>query len=317
MESEESNEAEGAGDSELRRRVEGVAALFFVQLFFGAFPVFIKFAFDEGAGTTPRALAVWRMAFGALVLSGCAAVFYRGRLRVARADLGRLLVCAFLGIFVNVFLALEGVKRTTVTNSGLLFTLIPVFTYALAMLFRQERYLPRRVAGIGIAMAGAIVLVLSRGAGGLSAGGDEELLGSLLIVTNCAAYAGYLVLVRPLLARYPSLVVIAWVFVLSLVFTPILAVGQDLAPTGLSERAWLGIGYSLVFPTVVAYLLNMIALARVSASTAAVFIYLQPLIAGAGGVLVFGETLGPSVLLAASLLFVGIALVTWRRRAVR
>ena len=77
----------------------------------------------------------------------------------------------------------------------------------------------------------------------------------------------------------------------------------------------MGVAYTLVFATFVAYLLNTLALARVPSSTVAAFIFLQPLVAGTAGVLVLGEHITSPVLLAAAALLFGIALVVLDRGA--
>lgn len=58
-----------------------------------------------------------------------------------------------------------------------------------------------------------------------------------------------------------------------------------------------------------AYLFNMFALARVRASTTAVYVYAQPLVAVFASRLAFGETMSGTMLLAAVALFVGVWMV--------
>ena len=290
-------------------------ALLFVQLFFGLFPVFIKLADSEHQGFQPRAMASWRMVFAAIVLG--ALVFQREGRRAlpALVDVPRLFCCALFGIVLNQVLALEGMVRTTVVDAGLLMTLIPVFTYMLAVLARQERLLGRRALGIAVALGGAMLLVSPAGAS--SGESSNRLLGNGMIIANCLSYAGYLVLARPLLARYSALAVIAWIFLFSTVSVPVLMIGQPVMPEENLPRVWGSMAYILIFPTVLAYLLNTYALARVSASTTAVFIYLQPFFASLGAWVAFRERLSPAALMAALLLFAGIWLVTTARSSVQ
>lgn len=297
--------------------MQGFAALVVVQLCFGLFPIFVKLANDSvtaghgsigPGGFDPRAIAFWRILTGALVLAPLVWRMHGRDALPRRSDLGRFALCALLGIAVNQVCALEGFARTSAVNAGLLFTLIPVFTYAVALIARQERFVFRRAIGIGIALCGATLLVLWRSGGG-DAEYPEQLAGNLLIVLNCISYAAYLVLARPLLKRYSPLTVTMWIFVLSLWTLPLIAGGQDLYPQVISTHAWIGIGYTLIFATIVAYVLNTFALKRVSASTTAAFIYLQPLISGSAGVAFLGESITPAVIVAAALLLAGITLV--------
>lgn len=299
------------GDRAARRRLEGLAALVLVQVFFGLFPVLVKLAHDGGAGFTTRALASWRITVGALVLAALALLRHGRAFVPPRADWPRLFLCALLGIVLNQLLALEGTARTSASQAGILFTLIPVFTYAVAAGARQERFTTRRALGIAVALAGAVVLVLGRSGAGRAAPATDPLGGSLLLVLNCLAYAVYLVLARRLLDHLPTLVVIAWVFLLSLWAPPLFTLAGDAPfwPTHASREAVIGFAGLLVFSTVLAYLLNTYALARVSASTTAAFIYLQPLVSVGAAMLVLGERPGPAAFLGAAVLFVGIRLV--------
>ncbi|HED65452.1 MAG TPA: DMT family transporter [Planctomycetes bacterium] len=309
--------APGADGLEERRRLHGLVALVFVQFAFGLFPVLVKLARAGGEGFETRGLASWRILVGAVVLGGVAFARHGRSVFLGRGDLVRLALCAALGVVANQVLALEGVARTSATQAGILFTLIPVFTFAVAVFLRQERPSARRAAGIGLALLGAILLVLGHGTEGADA--PDPVGGALLIVANSLAYAFYLVLARDLLARIPSLVVIAWVFVLSLWAPPLmlsLGDGASLLPRVGTREAWLGLAGLLLFPTVFAYLVNTFALARVPASVTAVFIYLQPLVSVGTAALVLGERPGPRDLGAGLLLFAGIALVArmggWR-----
>jgi drug/metabolite transporter (DMT)-like permease len=303
-----------------RRRLEGHVALVVSQVFFGLFPVLVKLATDpgepgpapgDGAGFEPRAIAVWRILGGGLVLGTLAALVHGRAFLPRRSDLARLFACALLGIVANQLFALEGTARTAAVHAGILFTLIPVFTYAVAVGVRQERYASHRVLGIGVALVGVVLLVLARGGGG-AARAPAPLLGDLLIVGNCLSYAIFLVLARPILFHTPSIVVVAWCFLLSFVALPFLARGVDLWPAGLAADALVGLGGLVLLATILGYLVHTWALARVAASTAAIYVYLQPLIATASAFVFLGERPDTLAYLAAGLLFLGIGLVNRR-----
>jgi drug/metabolite transporter (DMT)-like permease len=294
---------------ERKRRTEGVLALIGVQLCFGLSPLFAKWTLDPAGGFTPRALVGWRILFGSACLGGLA-LWKHGRGALPpRAEFGRLALCALLGIALNMWLYMEGVSRTSALHTGLLVVQIPVFTYAVACLAGVERAVRRRVLGIGVALLGAILIVSARDAGA----GSSGTLGNVLLVLNCLSYAVYLVLARGLLQRFPTLVVIAWVFWFALPSVPLFFLGGPLWPSAAAPRALFSFGYTLVFGTFLAYLLNAFALARVPASTVAVFIFLQPLVAGAAGVLVLDERITLSVVAAGVLLLAGIVLVALAR----
>lgn len=290
-------------------RLRGLVALGFVQVFFGLFPIFGKWAF---VGFEPRAVAGWRIVCAALAMGSVAFAIHGRRMWTGWGDLARLQVYSLLGVVANMVLFLEGLERSTAVNAGLIMPTIPIFTFAIAVALKKEPFLPMRGLGIAVAFGGAMLLLVPRGAD-LD---PSHRVGNLLMVTNAFCYSVYLVLLRPLLGRHPPLVVAAWTFLLAAWTIPFVSAGADWRPEGVELRSWLSLGYVVVFPTIVAYLMNLYALARVSSSTTATWVFVQPLIATTGGVLLLGEAL-PSVLIgAAAAILSGLWLVV-RRPAAR
>ena len=267
-------------------------------------------AMDGATGFAPFAVATWRMGAGALVLSALAFAAHGKAAWPRRSDLPALMFFAFLGIVLNQGLFLVGLQRSTPMNAGLVICLIPVFAYTVAVLGRSERFTPRRALGVAIALLGSVPLFLARG-GDLS---SSYAVGNALMALNAFCYACYLVWSKPLLRRMPPLVLVAWIYVLSLPWLPLFAMGENLAPGAASREAWWSLGYVVLFPTIVAYALNSFALARVEASTTAFFIYAQPIVTAAAAWTLMGERPSPALGIAAAGLFTGMSLVISRRR---
>lgn len=298
-----------AGEArEISRRTAGHVALVGTQLCFGLFPIFGRWVFAPG-GFAPIAVAGWRILAGALVLGALAFAVHGRRAWLARQDLARMAACALLGVVLNQALFLEGLRRSTAVNAGLIMCLIPVFTFTLAAFARLERFEWVRALGVAVALLGALPLFLAQGVSLTQGHG----LGNLLMVVNTFAYSGYIVISKPLLRRYPPLVVIAWVYLLSILSVPLFALGGPMGPAHASPRVLWSLAYILVFPTVVGYLLHTFALSRVRASTTAIYVYLQPMITGTASYLLLGEAWDRGTVPAAVALAVGIWLVTRRR----
>jgi drug/metabolite transporter (DMT)-like permease len=213
-----------------------------------------------------------------------------------------------LGVVLNQGLYLEGLQRSTAMNTGLLICLIPVFTFILAAAVGQERFEWVRAVGVALAMAGAAPLFFARGANPL-----EHATGSVLLAANSFCYSIFLVLSKRLMARHSPWLVIAWVYLFSLPGALWFGLRAPLLPADLhSTRAWGSLAAILIFATILGYALNLFALSRVRATTTAVYIYVQPLIAGAGAVLLLGEAFTRGTLRAGVLMFLGIWLVARR-----
>lgn len=279
-----------------------MAALLAVQVLFGIWPVVGVQVLEH---VSPRVLVGVRVAVAAPILFALARPW---RTAMPFRDLASFALLGFLGVALNQVLFVEGLHRSTPINAAVLGCLIPAYTVGVAVLLRHERARRRRLVGLAVAMAGALFLV---GVEQIDLG-RERLVGNLLLTGNTLVYSIYLVLARPLVERYGALTVVGHVFAFAALFTLPYA-GPDMLAfdwAALPDVAWAGLAFIVFGATLGAYLLNAYALRLVPASTVAVFVYLQPLITGAAARRVLGQTPGWQVVVAAALIFAGVALVS-------
>ena len=83
----------------------------------------------------------------------------------------------------------------------------------------------------------------------------------------------------------------------------------------LPVTIWLTLIFIVLFPTVGAYYLNAWALTKVTPSTVAIYIYMQPLFAFGVAPVLLGEKWNRRTIIAAALIFAGVAVVTRRGRS--
>ena len=127
----------------------------------------------------------------------------------------------------------------------------------------------------------------------------------------------YIVISKSLFERYGALNVITWIFLVGSVVTVplgIYSMRQDNI-SAVTTSAWLAIAFIIIFPTVGGYYLNAWALTKVPPSTVATYIYLQPLIAFGFAPLFLGENWSSRTIIAAVLIFGGVAVVTSRGKS--
>lgn len=210
---------------------------------------------------------------------------------------------ALLGTVLNQALFLTGLQHTTAVEATLLVGSIPLFTYALGWRLGREPSKPNRWAGLAVALSGVATLLVTRGARLET----SHLVGNLLILGNCFSYSLYLVLAKPLLETQPSVRSMGVLFLLgALLFAPL--GGRELLAlpwATLSTTTLLSLAYAVVFPTIVAYFLNLWALKRAPASLVAIYVLAQPLIAALLAALPPLRERPTPVLFAAGLLIVG------------
>lgn len=262
------------------------------------------------ADVPPSTLALIRLVVGSLILVPLASALRRpGASTLSPADRWRVFWMGALGFAGAFALSHWGLARSTATNGALLITVEPVTLLLLAPLLLGERLTRREGAGAALALLGA-TLVVANGIPGLSEALVPHWRGDLLLVLAGVAYASYSLIGREILARHSSLSVTAWS----------IAWGAGaMLPLALIERASgalprvtptaiAGTLYLAVVITALGYLAWNYGLERVSASRAAIFLNLQPLVGALLGVAVLGESLTPYTVAGGGLILAGLTL---------
>ena len=278
-------------------------ALVAVQLFFGGFHVASKVALRS---LSPLSLAASRVTFATPTLLGLA--FHHDRLIPPARHLPHLALLGALGVFGNQLLYVLGLRHTTAINAAILIPSVPAFAAAVAAVARVERVSAGRLVGIGLAVAGSVVML--RPAEFSVSGGAAW--GNLLVLLNCLSYAGFLVFQRSLHRHLPWRTIVAWAFLFGSL--GVWAVGApSLAATDLANvptAAWVALAYIVVFPTVLGYGLNTWAVARSSPVLVAVYTTLQPIVSSGLALVMLGETFGLVELCGMAFILLGLLQVS-------
>jgi len=293
----------GAGE----RRWTVHAALAGAQAGFALFPILGKIVLAE----IPAFLfAALRVTAAALLLE----ILRRARRPepIRPADRSRLFLYGLLGVSFNQVLFILGLSLTSAINTTILTATIPVFTLAAAVGLGRERLTARPALGIVLAGTGALALLNAQRFDWSSA----SFRGDLLLLANCTSYSFYLVLSRPILAHYRVVTFTAAVFRYGAILIALLAVPEILRfhPSAVGPVAWACLAGVVLFCTVFPYLLNSWALARTDASKVAFYVFLQPLISTVLAIAILGEVLTVRTVLAALLIFGGLAASLARAR---
>ena len=283
------------------------AALAGAQVGFALFPILGKIVL----GWIPALVfAALRVAAAALLLELLRRISDPEPIRAP--DRPRIFFYGLLGVSFNQVLFILGLSLTSAINTTILTATIPVFTLAAAVGLGRERLSARPALGIALAGAGALALLNAQRFDWSS----DSFRGDLLLLANCTSYSFYLVLSRPVLARYRVIPFTAAVFRYGAILIGLLAIPQLLRfePGTVAPLAWASLLGVVLLCTVVPYLLNSWALARTDASKVAFYVFLQPLISTVLAVAILGETLTPKTVLAALLIFGGLAATLARGR---
>lgn len=252
---------------------------------------------------------------GAAVLFWITSLFFPSE-KIERKDWWRMIFCALFGMTINMLMFFKGLELSTPINSSVVITLSPVILLVLSAIFLKEKITWLKGSGIAIGLVGALVLILF---GAQTQDNAPNIpLGNMLFMINATAYSVYLILVKPLTAKYSSITLMKWFFLIA-VFTN--------APIGLPqflEVSWSTLPLSVIAvmafvvvgTTYLTYLFNVFALKQLKPSTIGAFIYLQPLIATIVAIILGADTLTTIRIVAAALIFLGVYLSTKRKKAI-
>jgi drug/metabolite transporter (DMT)-like permease len=239
--------------------------------------------------------------------------FFLPNEKVEKRDYFKLALCAFFGVALNQLLFFEGLNLSTPINASIIITVIPVLVLIFSHFLLKEKINTVKVLGIISGAAGALIIILSAGAGNF---GSATMLGNLFIFINATSWALYLVLIKPLMEKYESITVMKWIFFFGLIivtpFTLNSFIRSDLA--SIPFTIWMSIAFVVFGATIIAYFLNNYSLKYVSPNINTIYIYLQPLIASVVAIAYGKDDLTVSKIIAAVLIMTGVFLVTRRRK---
>jgi drug/metabolite transporter (DMT)-like permease len=299
---------DATADIRTERSYAPYAALIGVQIFFGSLPVIGKVVLK-----VIPAFGLVGFRVGITALAFVVVQAWRGRFWLRdSADYWRLAVLSLFGVTFNQLLFISGLSLTKASNTSLLAATIPIFTLTVSSVLGIEMLRGIKVVGIIVACVGVLLLIDPRNASFSS----QTTLGDLLIVANSLSYGIYVATSKSVITRNGAFRSMMWVFVFAAAIC--LPVGMwsmsSVDLNTVSPVVWALILYIAIAATAAPYLLNAWALARVNPSTVAVYIYLQPLIGFLLAVIFLGESIDVKFVVAATLVFLGVFLATWRRR---
>jgi len=280
---------------------------------FGFNIIFCKDIARSGA-ITPIVLFTLRAA-GALALFWMLSCF-QPREKVAPADMARIALASFLGLFVPQLTFLVAVGMTTSIDTAMLTVMTPIYTMCFAFLFLGEPITGKKVGGVALSLAGVLMLILNSVQ---APGGAEHTrpLGVVLMIVNGLSFGSYLGAFRPLISRYRVVTFMKWMFLFSLLYS------LPFSWSGFGQLDWSAmraatvweIVFVILLATFVAYFLIPIGQKNLRPTLVSMYSYLQPMIAAGVSIAVGMDSLTWVKVFAAVCVFGGVGLVNRSRAA--
>ncbi|MDO1512661.1 DMT family transporter [Maribacter confluentis] len=230
--------------------------------------------------------------------------------RIDPRDYLRMLVCALLGMALNMLVFFKGLSLSTPINSAVLITTTPIIVLILSAVILKEKISGRKILGISIGLIGALGLILFGTEIRMDA--PNIPLGNFLIFMNSMFYGSYLVVVKVLITKYHPFTFMKWLFSLGVLIC--LPFGyeefMDISWSTLPINAYGAIAFVILGTTFCTYLFNIFALSQLKASTLSAFVYVQPLVGIAYAIISGQDHLTFIKIIAACLVLIGVYLAS-------
>ena len=233
--------------------------------------------------------------------------------KIERRDFLKIIFASILGMCINMLAFFRGLELSTPINSGVIITLSPVLVLILSYFFLKEKITVKKILGILIGFSGAVFLILNSSKTGINA--PNIPLGNSFFLLNASAYAGYLIIVKPLTRKYNIFTLMKWLFLIGLILSAPITFNQFIE-VKWTELPWFAIwrmGYVVIGTTFLTYLFNIYALKKLSPTTVGSFIYLQPIITILFALITANDTLDTTKILSCILVFIGVYLVSFKK----
>ncbi|MEE8393309.1 MAG: DMT family transporter [Rhodospirillales bacterium] len=295
-----------AGAPRPGKDASGAASMALTALLCGAVGIAFAPIFVRLSELGPSATAFHRVLLALPVLWAWGAMERRGGMNVRRpAGLADYMALALAGLFFGFDLAFWhwSIRYTTVANSTLLANFAPIFVTLAGFVFFKERFSRLFLLGLVMAIGGASVLM-----GKSFTIGPANLLGDGLGLITAVFYAGYIITVGRLRARFSTATIMVWSSLVSafVLLGVALISGEGLVAPSLYGWAVL-LGLAVLSHCggqgLIAY-----SLAHLPAAFSSVALLLQPAVAAGLAWIILDEALGGWQALGAAVILAGIYL---------
>lgn len=252
------------------------------------------------------------LAFAALRFSGAAVLLWlllRWREGVQPLPKGMLWKLTWVGIIGNTLYQIcftYGLTITTAANGALLIAITPALVALFGALLGIERLRRTTILGIGLALAGVVLVLLARGLAFTRTG----LLGDALMLGCAVSWTIYTLGVRTVAGGMSPLAITTWTMLtgvpgLILVSLPDLFRVEWAA---VSPTAWAGLAYSMILALVVSYVLWNNSVRVAGSNRTAIYGCAIPLVAALAAWPLLGEVPTPLQAVGAVLIIGGVLL---------
>lgn len=224
-----------------------------------------------------------------------------------------LWIYAVCGITINIIFFFFALRLTTALDSTIIASSGPIMVLIGSAIFLHEKVKHRAVIGTILSLAGVLLLVVQPI---LEREPSSQIVGNILMIIATMGSVVSTVAGRRFLTPQNAVGMTFWSCVIgTLTFFPLMLreyITNPLWMAQLDYRGLIGIAYSSILSTVVAYTVYDWALSKLSAYRTSVFTYIDPVASIVIAIPLLGEKISVPFVVGSLMVFVGILIAEHR-----
>lgn len=288
-----------------RRYLLPILALVLANSLWGLSPPLIKIGLESFI--VPAFIAI-RFSLAALLLLPLAVRVWKP---LSGKQFKLLILAAVLDITLSVAALNYGLTKTSASNAGIIWLLMPIMLFLLSLVILRERLQLSALIGIAIALAGSLVIIGKP----WDSDASSSLVGNLLIVAAVFLNALAIVIIKPLTKALHHYQITFLYYLIGVIPILIYALTKlsDWNLGAVSTRSWIALGVSIL-TAVVANAVFYYALRLKTVQNVSIYQYLDPLVTVIGAYILLSERPTSPFFIGAALVIVGVCIVESRAR---
>lgn len=257
---------------------------------------------------SPVSITFFRFLFASIIMF---IIMIKYEKKDYKLDLKGVMIMLLLGIVGMTgyhILFFTALKYTSASKASMIAATNPLITTILSFFFLREKLGLKRLIAISIAFTG-VILTISNWNHNIFLNLKFN-YGDLIMIVAVSCWAVYSIISKKVMDRYSPLILTTYSFlVCTLVLLPIvLKEGILRIIKNSSLSSWLAIIYMAIFPTVIGYLIQQIAIKRIGTSKTAIFINLVPIFSIILAALILNEAITIFNILSGGIIITGVYL---------
>ncbi|RKD29489.1 DMT family transporter [Thermohalobacter berrensis] len=241
---------------------------------------------------SPISLTFFRFFFASIIIFFVMVKYEKKNWRLKGKDWIPVIITGVVGMVGYHIFFFTALKYTQASNASILAATNPIVTAVLASYFINEKLVIKRIIILILALIGVILTITNWNIKTLVNFTFNK--GDLIMLVAVTCWATYSVIVKKIMDRYSPLILTTYSFIVCTVvlFPFVIREFLQISIFDISIKGWLPVVYMAIFPTVIGYLIQQMAIKEIGVSRAAIFINLVPVFSVILAAIILNEKLG-------------------------